>query len=542
MTNKEVAKSFNLLGKVMELHGENPFKTRSYYSAYNTIRRLPEEVAAMSKEQLLTINGIGKNIADKIIELSETGHMSTLEKYLDQTPAGVVDMLSIKGFGPKKVGSIWRELEIETPGELLYACEENRLVDLKGFGQKTQQDLKNKLIYFLDAQGKYLYGHIIPEAEELLEILRSEFPNDRFEFINDVRRALQIVEQIDIIGTISADDVMIVLESAEGFIPGERNTFKGSFMGYEEVPPNDFDVVHFEGSASSEFLDAWDEILPQLDTNQPEEQIFESIQFIPAESRESRLALELAIDNQLNIIEEEDIKGVVHCHTTYSDGVNSLQEMALTAKQMGYDYIVITDHSKSAFYANGLKEDRVIQQFDEIDKLNTQFEGFRIYKGIESDILNDGRLDYEEDLLEQFDLIIASVHSNLRMDETKATQRLITAISNPNTRILGHPTGRLLLSREGYPIDHMAVIDACAEYNVSIELNANPYRLDLDWTWIPYAMEKNVLISINPDAHSINGIKDIAYGVIAARKALLTPEHCLNALSLEEFGKWINNP
>lgn len=229
------------------------------------------------------------------------------------------------------------------------------------------------------------------------------------------------------------------------------------------------------------------------------------------------------------LIEETDIKGVIHSHTTYSDGLHTLREMAEYSKSLGFEYIVITDHSKSAFYANGLKPERVLAQMEEIDALNAELAPFKIYKGIESDILGDGSLDYEEDILKQFDVIIASVHSNLKMDKEKATTRLINAIKNPYTTILGHPTGRLLLSREGYPIDHMAIIDACAEHQVAIELNANPYRLDLDYEWIPYAMEKGVKISINPDAHSKEGIHDIRYGVLAARKGGLTKEMCFNA-------------
>ncbi|MEL6720569.1 MAG: PHP domain-containing protein, partial [Bacteroidota bacterium] len=235
------------------------------------------------------------------------------------------------------------------------------------------------------------------------------------------------------------------------------------------------------------------------------------------------------------LIQDQDIKGVLHVHTTASDGAHTLADMCAYAQSLGYEYIGITDHSKSAFYASGLKIDELEEQWNVIDELNSKLAPFKIFKGIESDILNDGRLDYEEEILKQFDFIIASVHSNLKMDEAKATQRLITAIENPYTTILGHPTGRLLLSRKGYPIQHKKVIDACAANNVHIELNANPYRLDLDWTWIPYALNKGVKIAINPDAHSKEGIHDIHFGVEVARKGGLTKEDCLNALTLSDF-------
>jgi DNA polymerase (family 10) len=265
-----------------------------------------------------------------------------------------------------------------------------------------------------------------------------------------------------------------------------------------------------------------------------------NLPFVQPEIREApKIALQLQGKTAPPLIQEKDIKGVLHAHTTWSDGSNSLEELARYVQAQGYEYLGLTDHSKSAFYANGLSAERVRQQFEEVDRLNQELAPFKIFKGIESDILYDGSLDYEEDLLQEFDFIIASIHSTLRMDKQRATQRLITAIQNPYTTILGHPTGRILLSRQGYPIDHQAVIDACAAHGVVIELNANPLRLDLDHTWIPYALERGVKIAINPDAHNLNGVHDIHYGVLAARKGLLTAEQCLNTLSVQEFEQFI---
>ena len=238
---------------------------------------------------------------------------------------------------------------------------------------------------------------------------------------------------------------------------------------------------------------------------------------------------------QYPLIENDDIRGVVHNHSTYSDGMNTMEEMLLAAKDAGYSYMLMTDHSKSAFYANGLKVERLVEQWEEIDALNKKYPDFTLLKGIECDILSDGSLDYDDEVLKKFDAIIASVHSNLRMDEEKATNRILKAIENPYTSILGHPTGRLLLSRKGYPLDHKKIIDACAANHVQIELNANPWRLDLDPAWIPYAMEKGVKISINPDAHSVKGIDDIKYGVLAAQSGGLTKDACLNASELDDF-------
>jgi len=247
--------------------------------------------------------------------------------------------------------------------------------------------------------------------------------------------------------------------------------------------------------------------------------------------------LETAIKLSRNsLIKNEDIKGILHCHSKYSDGANTLKEMAEACLESGYTYFGICDHSQSAQYAGGLKPDEVLKQHEEIEKLNKSWKTpFKVLKGIESDILFNGQLDYEPEILQKFDFVVASVHSNLKMNEEKAMQRVIAAIENPYTNILGHPTGRLLLSRAGYPIDHKKVIDACAANKVAIELNAHPYRLDIDWRWIPYCMEKGVMISINPDAHEIKGLADVQYGVNVARKGGLTPDFTLNCLSLEDI-------
>jgi DNA polymerase (family 10) len=264
--------------------------------------------------------------------------------------------------------------------------------------------------------------------------------------------------------------------------------------------------------------------------------------YIIPELREGLYEFDLAKENKLNdLIEFKDLKGILHNHSTYSDGKHTLAEMAIYCKELGYEYLGISDHSKAAFYAGGLTEETVRRQHQEIEKLNQQLKPFRIFKGIESDILHDGSLDYENEVLESFDFIVASIHSGLKMDEQKATQRLIKAIENPYTTILGHPTGRLLLRREGYPINHRMVIDACAGNGVVIEINANPWRLDIDWRWLPYALDKGVMISINPDAHEKDGYHDMIYGVHVARKGGLTKHMTFNALPLEAVEKYFKN-
>ncbi len=544
MTNKEIAQRFNDLAKIMELHDENPFKIRSYANAYLQLRKVTTPLVEMSDTEISAIKGVGNAISGKIRELEETGELETYKKYSDITPVGVREMLSIKGFGPKKVRVVWKELGAESIGELLYACNENRLIELKGFGQKTQEDLKNKLEYFLRSKDKFHYASLEGTANEITKYFKNKLPDATIEWVGEMRRRMPVVQKIDLLIAIEKD-IKPIIESTLTIESKEESVF--NCRTENNIPirifqckPTEFGSKMFRYTGSKDFIDGFLKKAGKLNFKDiaDEKTIFEKagMEYIEPELRDRT---DLIGVSQPVLVEESQIKGVIHSHTTYSDGLNSLREMAEYSRDRGFEYIGITDHSKAAFYANGLKEDRVLQQMEEIDALNKELAPFRIFKGIESDILNDGSLDYEEDILKQFDFIIASVHSNLKMDKTKATNRLITSIENPYTTMLGHPTGRLLLSREGYPIDHMKVIDACAANQIVIELNANPYRLDLDWTWIPYALEKGIKISINPDAHSIGGIHDIHFGVFAARKGGLTTTQCLNCLNVNEFAAFL---
>jgi DNA polymerase (family X) len=403
---------------------------------------------------------------------------------------------------------------------LAYALNENRLLELKGFGLKTQEDLRQKLAFFQRSRHLFHYAALEGEALALLEKLRAEIPGRRVEWTGAIRRRANTVEAIDILiegegsGALSETSFPVNLHYAPGPV------FGSAWM------------------RTTGGIPFWSELADAHPAAASEEALFAAagLALVAPELRDNPQAPQWAREGKLPaLVEASDLKGLLHAHSTYSDGMQTLRDMALRTRELGYQYLGITDHSQSAFYANGLKPDRVKAQWAEIDVLNAELAPFRIFKGIESDILNDGRLDYDEELLAGFDFIIASVHSNLRMDEEKATRRLIAAIEHPRTSILGHPTGRLLLSREGYPIDHRKVIDACAANRVAIELNANPHRLDIDWTWIPYAMEKGVSISINPDAHSQQGMLDMHFGLLSARKGGLTADRCLNALSVAEI-------
>lgn len=550
MTNKEIANQFSNLAKIMELHGENPYRFKSYSNVYIQLRKLQTPLTEMSEKEIEAVKGVGKGALSKIQEIISTGKLSALEEYKAKTPEGIREMLNIKGFGPKKILALWKELEVETIGELLYACNENRLVELKGFGAKTQEDLRKKLEYHLQSRGKSHYAAIEPKAEEYLKWLTKKLKPKAIEFVGEMGRYCPIVNQVEVLVATDKniddlfDELTYILseKTGEGTYHG---VFKETKVTLHTCDLESFGSKKFRYTSSADFIKGFLAKAKSKDFTglADENDVFAKakIPFIAPELRETAAIVDQALKNELpeKLIVADDIKGVIHSHTTYSDGIHSLEEMVTYAKEKGFSYIAITDHSKAAFYANGLKVDRLKKQWAEIDQLNAKMKDFKIFKSIESDILNDGNLDYEEEILKQFDFIIASVHTNLKMDKDKATTRLLKAIENPYTKILGHPTGRLLLSREGYPIDHAKIIDACAANGVSIELNANPYRLDIDYTWIPYAKEKGVLISINPDAHSREGIHDIRYGVYAARKGQLTAETCLNSKSLTDFEDYI---
>ena len=545
--NDYIASQFSLLAKLMDIHGENSFKTKSYSVAAFTLEKLPESLQDMPPEKVTSIKGIGDAIGKKIQEILHSGELRLLQEYILKTPPGIIEMLRIKGLGPKKIATIWKEMEIESIGELLYACEENRLLLYKGFGEKTQQSVRETIEFYMKSQGSHLYADVEAHALSVQALLQENFPTEKLTFTGEFRRQLEIIDALQWVTTIAADAAIGFFAARNYQRDGEGNATNTRFKGPEGVAltfihtsPEAFAASLLTTSCSGEFLEAW-----QQTTNwdparayATEEEIFSANQlpFIPPSRREQRKVLEEAARGPLpQLIQTGDIRAIIHSHSQWSDGSNTLEEMAKACIQKGYEYMVISDHSKSAFYANGLKEDRIREQHLQIDELNRQLAPFVIFKSIECDILNDGALDYSNDILSTFDLVITSVHSNLKMSEEKAMMRLTNAIRNPYTTILGHMTGRLLLSRPGYPVDHKAIIEACVENNVVIELNAHPRRLDMDWRWIGYALEKGVLISIDPDAHSTEGYNDVKYGVLAAQKAGLGPERNLSSFTLTQF-------
>lgn len=552
MDNSAIADNFSLLSKLMDIHGENSFKTKTYSIAAFNIDKLPLQLKDTPRENLFSIQGIGKSVGEKVVKMLDQGHLDTLDEYIALTPPGVIEMLNVKGIGPKKIHTIWKEMGLESLGELLYACNENRLTLFKGFGEKTQQNVQEAIEYYLLNQGSFLFAQL----EEI-------FPQ-----IDNYLKKLFSAEKISVTGAYRRQEVTI--DEMEFIVLEKNETIKPKF--FTAQPPELLEETEtsllyklknglklrlhtgiknraeqlFLTTGSADFINAFKKEFAIETTKskglEEDEEIFSSanIQYIPPCMRETAAVIEQAKKHTLPVlIQPGDVRAVIHNHSNWSDGVNTIEEMAKNCIQKKFEYLVISDHSKSATYAKGLSEERIREQHRYIDELNNQLAPFKIFKSIECDILNDGTLDYTNDVLASFDMVIASVHSNLKMTEDKAMARVMNAISNPYVTILGHMTGRLLLSRKGYPLDHRAIIDTCAANNVVIEINAHPRRLDMDWRWIEYATEKNVLISIDPDAHSLDGFNDIKYGVLAAQKGGLTKEQNLSSFSLQQFEHYL---
>lgn len=548
MTNHDIADHFELLSKLMDIHGADSFRAKSYASAAFRIEKVPEPLAELNVEQLKALPAIGPSLAKKIEELNVSGKLSALEDYLEKTPKGVVEMLNIKGIGPKKIALLWQDLGIESIGELEYACQENRLVTLKGFGAKTQASILASIQFIKANSGFCLYAEADVMVQQLLDFFATNYPEAHYSPAGAFRMQRNVLDSIDWVCTLNKEAII----AAFAHIPFEITEGEDTLsIKLEGLPPINFSLAAnkaaffiqlFKSSSSADFIQAFEADYSYPENLNNEQHIFTQHQlaYVAPALRESPATLQLAAANKLpELIQPGDIKGIIHSHSTYSDGQHSLEQMAKAAKEKGYEYLVISDHSQAAFYANGLSPERIALQHIEIDKLNQKLAPFKIFKSIEADILNDGRLDYEDTVLNSFDLVIASVHSNLKMTEEKAMQRILAAIQHPATRILGHPTGRLLLSRAGYPVDHKTLIDACVAHNVVIEINAHPRRLDLDWAWIEYALSQGALLSVNPDAHSMDGMDLVKYGVLSAQKGGLTKERNLSSFSLAEMEAFV---
>jgi DNA polymerase (family 10) len=447
MDNKSIAASLKLGAQLLELYGENKFKIRSYDQAARVIEQLEAPLTSFQQAEIEELEGIGANIAKKVYQLSETGSFDELERLLSRTPEGILELIQIKGIGPKKVAQVWEALGVLSPDDLLNACRQGYVAQLKGWGQKSAAQVEEALTFYEQSKGQLILPHADAEAQGLLDLLNQCELIASAALVGQLRRRCATISTLDFLVVPHHDpEAVAQYLDQSGLLSREGNQHQWLSRA-TGVPVN---LAIFQAAGQ-----AW----------------------IPPEMREAPWKNTQISAQQVNqLITGQDLKGCLHNHSTYSDGAHSLKAMAEACQAYGYTYFGIADHSKAAFYANGLDEQRVAEQKAAIQQLNEALYPFRIFHGVEVDILKDGQLDYDAETLQQLDYVVASIHTPLRMDKETATQRLLTAIRNPYTTILGHPTGRLLLRRAGYPVDHQQIIDACAQHQVVIEVNSNPRR------------------------------------------------------------------
>ena len=569
MDNREVSEILEEMAMLMELNGDGGFRIRAYANAARAIDSLGEPVAALAAEgKLDSVRGIGKGLAGRIGELVETGCLPGLEELKSSVPEGLMEMTEIPGLGAKRVRAIYEELGIVDIDALSRACDSGDLEAMSGFGRKTAERIVHGIQYMQKHRGQFLCNNAREEAEGVRAFLDDQAGVERLAVAGSVRRRSETHKELELVASTKdpdgpADALVRYGEVDEAVEKGETRLSvmlqSGMRVNLWLVAEEAFATAlhHVTGSEAHvlQMRDRASELGLTLDErglfdgerripcgNEPA--LFEALGLaeIPPELREGGDEVQLAGAGTLpGLVSRGDLRGTLHVHTRHSDGRADVIEMARAAAGLGFAYIGICDHSKAAAYANGLNEDRVRAQWEEIESVNAELDGIRVLKGIEVDILGDGRLDFEDEFLSEFDLVVASVHSRFGMTEAEATDRIVRAVQNPHVHILGHPTGRLLLSREGYPLDHRAVIDAAAEADTAIELNANPRRLDMDWRHIGYAREKGVKISINTDAHSIEGLEQMEHGLGVGRKGGLTPGDVLNTMTVDDFLTAIKN-
>ena len=552
------------IAALLELKGDNPFKVKAYQTAAQTIAGLDMEMDELAAGWH-GIKGIGKTIGQQITEFAATGRIAYRDELHSSVPPVVFELIRIPGLGPKKALAIVEQLSVGSVGELEYACHENRLKDLPGFGEKMQAKILQGFDHYKKFQGRFLLCDVLPVAEQMAVYLDAQPGVLKAEVAGSIRRRAETVKDIDIV--VASAEPELAGQAAVA-MPGVQNIISrgstkislslatGMNLDVRIVPPEQFALClhHFTGSkehhvqlralAKEQGLKINEYTLADRDGNDrsaaDEEELYRllGLSYIPPELREGRTEISLAATGRVpRLLSGADIMGVFHAHSVYSDGSNTLREMAEECRRRGWSYLGITDHSQTAVYARGLRIDAVKRQRREIDALNEELGDFVILAGIESDILADGSLDYSEDILADFDFVIASVHSHFRQSQADMTRRIQRAMENRYVTMLGHPTGRILLARPGYDVDLGAVITAAARTGTIIEINANPYRLDLDWRYCREAADQGVLLAINPDAHSLAELDHMDYGVAMARKGGLTRDDVINTRPLAEMLK-----
>jgi len=589
MTKEKIADALEEIATLLELKDENPFKIRAYQNAARSIEAFGASFSDLQNQETLEkIPGVGKAIAAKISELATTGGLKFLDELRAEFPSAILELFSIPGLGAKKIKALYEQLKISSIADLQTACESGQVAKLPGFGETTQTKICNAIANRTKHVGSFQFGEIAAEAEHLRSDLAAHPDASQVSVAGSFRRRKEIVRDLDFIVASKSPEAITEFFCAHPLVEsliarGPTKTSVRLKSGIQcdlrvisnvEYP---FALNYFTGSKEHNIvmrnralhrgwtlneyrlgpaptLEKAD--LPESPAKRrgktnvegalvprrakilainDETELYRALglDFIPPELRENCGEFEAAENGKLpRLIELENLRGTFHCHTTASDGHNSLEEMVAAAQELGLEYIGIADHSRSSVQAHGLDAARLNVQRAQIRKLQSTLSDIHVFSGIECDVLRDGSLDFDDEILAQLDFVVASVHSTFNLSEVDMTKRVIRAISNPFVTMLAHPTGRLLLKREGYAIDIPAVIEAAAETGTWIELNAAPKRLDLDWRWWPLAKSKGVRCVINPDAHRVSRLQDLWFGIGAARKGWLTKEDVTNCLPL----------
>src|SRR5579875_1267572 len=578
MDKNQIASLLDQIGILMELkEGSSPFEVRAYQNAARTLNGIEGDIAELDREgRLKGMPGIGPTILKRIEEAINTGHIALYDELVAETPPIKLEMTRLPGIGPKKINAIYNQLHVNSLAELKQAAEENKIAPLPGFGKKTQEKILQGIDFLAQHSDRYLYPVVEAEAERIRAALATLPQIVRLEIAGSLRRRRETVKDIDMVASVrdnaSEEERNKIMDfftslpsvvSVTGKGPTRSSVVLNNGIAMDLRVVNDsqfpYTLHHFSGSrehhialrrralAHNMTINDYGmfrgkepnlELVPARD----EADMYRALglDYIEPELREDMGEIEAAEKHGLpKLVTLSDIRGTLHVHSVWSDGQNTIREMAEACIERGYQYLGITDHSKVAAYAGGLSVEDLKRQGEEIDRLNEEFAGkICILKGTECDILKDGSLDFPDEALASLDFVVASIHSNFNMTEEEETQRMIRAISNPYVNIIGHATGRILLGRPGYSLNIEAVIDAAAAHMVSIEINANPSRLDLDWRYLRRARDKGMKIPIDTDAHSIAGLDDMRYGVYIARKGWLTASDVLNAFPLEKLLKY----
>ena len=560
----EILEEISLL---LELKGENVFKVRAFSNAARVLEGQPGDLQTLIETgELEKLKGIGKGSISKILhDLYEKGKSRDYEELRKGFPESLFELFRIPGLGAKRIKVLYDQLHIRSAGELEYACKENRLLDLEGFGEKTQVKILEGIKHLKKSAGQFLLSFAREEAEKLITYLKKQKGILKIEIAGSLRRSKEIVKDIDVL--VSAKDPAAVHRAfgrypekesalAEGETKSSLRLKSGIQCDLRTVTEKEFPYALYYFTGSKEHNVAVRTIAKKKNIKvneyglfkgkrlvpcRDEKEIFETLglNYVPPEARENTGEIEWVLKKKFpELVEEKDLRGIFHVHSNQSDGTAPLEAMIAEAEKMRFEYVGISEHSQSARYAGGLEPERVKKQWKQIETLQKRFK-IRIFRGIESDILPDGKLDYPESILAGFDFVIGSIHSRFRMPEAEMTRRIQRAMRSKYLTFVGHPTGRLLLAREGYAVNMPELLSTAREEGVVMELNANPHRLDLDWRVLRDARKKGVLLSINPDAHSLEGLHDIAYGVGIARKGWLEKKDVVNTLPLPEMEKFL---